>query len=116
MKSAPRELCVSVTGALHGIGLKKLFRGGIVFQVSVPESQRSRIRIPQNGRSLRRAGREQRIRGDEGHVISAGDEQFIFLIRPAALKRNFVPRRAGHRTEAVQRTCYPHEWQRDFVE
>ena len=58
MKLAAGELGVSVTGALHGIGLKKLFRGGIVFQIRVPESQRSGVGISKDGRSLRGAGRK----------------------------------------------------------
>ena len=55
------------------------------------------------------------FRGNEGHVIRAGDEQLIFVIRLAALERNFVPRRTGHRAEAVERAGYAHEGQGNFV-
>ena len=90
MKSAARKFGVSVAGAFHGIGLQKYSSRRDHLSGTRPKKlAKQRFVCPKMAAALRRAGREQCIRGDEGHVIRAGDEQLVFLIRPAALEKEF---------------------------
>ena len=100
-----------MAGAFQRIGLQELLCCRIIFQVRVPESQRSGVGIPQNCCSLRRASGVCRFCRDERHVTRALDEHFIFVTRLAVFEWNFVPRYTRQRPQIVKRASYAHKGQ-----
>src|SRR5713226_2717052 len=106
----------AVAGFFQRVGLEVLFCASVAFQVGVPERERRGIGVTEDSFGLRSTGGQERLRGDEGHVAGAFDEEVVLVTRLAAVKRSFVPGGAGDGTQAVKRTGHSHVRQRDLIE
>src|ERR1700733_190825 len=105
-----------MAGVLQRIAVQEFFCRCIVFQVRIPESQRSRVGIPQNRGGLRRASGVDGFCGNERHVTCAPDEYLEFIARLAAFEWSSVPSRICQRTQVVERAINTHKLQRHVCE
>jgi len=92
-----------------------LFRGSIIFQIGVPECERSGIGVAEDGFGLRGARREWSLSGDKGHVIRAFDEKMVFVAGLAAVEGNLLPTGSLVSGANIERAGHTHQWKRDVI-